>query len=79
MDKLKMQTVNKADENFSRKFPARLLTAMRNAISLLGRTRRSPFFLPMPRSTRPCVPAVRKALTLTILQTSILRAIIWKC
>ncbi len=79
MDKLKMQTVNKADENFKKlaaMFPdavtetidengevvraidkdvlmqeisCRSLMEMRNDISLLGLTRRSPFFLPMHR------------------------------
>ncbi len=51
---------------------------MRNAISSLGRTRRSPFFLPMPRSIRRCAPAVRKAWTLIPPKTSILKATIWK-
>jgi hypothetical protein len=79
MDKLKMQTANKADENFKKlaaMFPnavtetidengevvraidkdvlmqeisVRLLTAMKNAISLLGLTRKSLFFSPMHR------------------------------
>ena len=79
MDKLKMQTANKADENFKKlaeMFPnavtetidengevvraidkdvlmqeinKRWLTAKRNAISLLGLTRRSPFFSLMRR------------------------------
>ena len=38
-----------------RKFLARLLTAMRNAISSLGLTRKNPFFLLMPLSIRPYV------------------------
>lgn len=114
MDKLRMQTANKADENF-RKLAAMFPNAVTEAITgydangkaivdraidkdvlmqeisctvvdgneeryqLLGRTRRSPFFLPMPRSIRRCVPAVRKVWTLILPKTSILRAIIWKC
>ena len=93
MDKLRMQTANKADDNF-RKLAAMFPNAVtetinengevvraidkdvlmqeisctvvdgtRSAISSLGLTRRSPFFLPMPRSTRRCAPAVRKAWT----------------
>ena len=38
-----------------RKFHVRSLMEMRNAISLLGLTRRNLFFLPMPLSIRPCV------------------------
>lgn len=91
MDKLKMQTANKADENFKKlaelfpnavtetinengevvraidkdvlmqEFLAQWWTATRNAISLLGRTRRSPCYLPMLQSIRRCALAERKA------------------
>ena len=109
MDKLKMHTPNRADDNFKKLaalFPNAVTetidengvvvraidkdvlmqeisctvgTAMRNAISLLGLIKRSLFFLPMPRSIRPCVPAVRKAWTLIPRKTSISRAITSKC
>lgn len=106
MDKLRMQTANKADENFRKlaaMFPNAVTetinengevvraidkdvlmqeiacTAMRSAISSPGLTRRSPFFLPMPRSIRRCAPAVRKAWTLIPPKTSILRATTSKC
>lgn len=89
MDKLRMQTANKADENFRKlaamfpnavtetinengevvraidkdvlmqRFPAPWWTEMRNAISSLGRTRRSPSFLPMPQSIRRCALFVK--------------------
>lgn len=85
MDKLKMQTVNKADEKFKKlaaMFPnavtetidengevvraidkdvlmqeitCKVVEGTRNAISLLGLTRRNLFFLPMPLSIRLCV------------------------
>ena len=87
MDKLKMQTANKADENFKKLaelFPNAVTETINengevvraidkdvlmqeisctvvNAISLLGRTRRSPCYLPMLQSIRRCALAERKA------------------
>ena len=42
-----------------RRFPARWWTATRNAISSLGRIKRSPFCLPMHPSTRRCALFVK--------------------
>ena len=61
MDKLRMQTANKADENFKKlaaMFP-NAVTETRSAISSLGRTRKSPFCLPMRPSTKRCALFVK--------------------
>lgn len=52
------------------------LGARTSGISSLGRTKSARSFRQMRRSTKPCVRAVRRALTLTRLRTSISRAII---
>lgn len=91
MDKLKMQTANKADENFKKLaelFPnavtetinengevvraidkdvlmqevsCTVVDGNEERYQLLGRTRRSPCYLPMLQSIRRCALAERKA------------------
>lgn len=109
MDKLKMQTANKADENF-RALAAMFPNAVTEAIDengevvraidkdvlmqeisckvVEGKEERYQFTWPDKKKSvllanapisKPSAPAVRKALTLTLRRTFILRVIILKC
>ena len=56
-----------------------VVDGLQERYQLPGRISAKPFWLPMRRLTKPCALAEKKAWTLIIRKTFILKATIWKC